>query len=279
MGKQNNRSDRLRTIRPIVADARTQLAKIDTRSTCGFVGDKADTVALLTQINAQLAQLQNVLYAQGKHRVLVVLQAMDTGGKDGVIRKVFTGINPQGVHVVSFKAPSAEELAHDYLWRVHDKVPPKGMIHVFNRSHYEDVLITRVHGWIDAATAKRRYRQINEFEAMLVEEGTIVLKFFLHISKDEQKARLQERLDDPAKRWKFNVGDLAEREKWEDYTRVYQDALRATSSPHAPWYVVPADRKWVRDIYVGSVLAHTLAGLGMTYPTASTDLDKIKISD
>jgi PPK2 family polyphosphate:nucleotide phosphotransferase len=266
-----------KTIRPIIVGGKTKLADIDTNSTCSFNGDKAETVGLLAELNAQLAQLQNVLYAEGKRRVLVVLQAMDTGGKDGVIRKVFSGVNPQGVQVVSFKAPSVNELAHDYLWRVHQHVPPKGMIHVFNRSHYEDVLITRVNGWVDDATAKRRFRQINEFEAMLVEEGTIVLKFFLHISKAEQKARLQARLDDPSKTWKFNIGDLAEREKWDDYQRVYQDALNATSTQHAPWYVVPADRKWVRDVYVGSVLVHTLAGLGMAYPVPQAGLDKVVI--
>lgn len=268
-----------RTIVPIVGNGKINLVDIDTRSTCGFTGSKADTVALLFQLNAQLAQLQNVLYAEGKRKVLIVLQAMDTGGKDGAIRKVFTGLNPQGIRVVSFKAPSAEELAHDYLWRVHAEVPPKGMIHVFNRSHYEDVLITRVHGWIDDATAKRRFRQINDFEAMLVEEGTIILKFFLHISKAEQKVRLQERLDDASRTWKFNVGDLAEREKWDDYQRVYADAINATSSPHAPWYIVPADRKWVRDIYVSSVIVHTLAQLGMQYPEPLVDPAKVNIKD
>lgn len=276
LSKKNNA---LQTIVPIIANSKTRLANIDTRSTCKFSSDKAETVALLAQLNAQLAQLQNVLYAEGKRKVLVVLQAMDTGGKDGVIRKVFSGINPQGVRVISFKAPSVTELAHDYLWRVHQVVPPKGMIHVFNRSHYEDVLITRVHGWIDDASAKRRFRHINDFEAMLAEEGTVILKFFLHISKDEQKARLQERLDDPARTWKFNIGDLAEREKWNDYQRVHEDALRATSTPHAPWYIVPADRKWVRDVYVGTVLAHTLAALKMQYPPAPAGLGKIKIKN
>lgn len=267
------------TIHPIIANGTTSLAKIDTSSTCGFTGDKPETVALLTQMNAQLAQLQNLMYAEGKHRVLVVLQAMDTGGKDGVIRKVFSGVNPQGVQVISFKAPTPQELARDYLWRVHQHVPPKGMIHVFNRSHYEDVLITRVRGWIDTATAKRRYRQINDFEAMLVEEGTLVLKFFLHISKDEQKQRLQDRLDDPAKHWKFNPGDLEERKLWSDYMRAYQDAINATSSPHAPWYIVPADRKWVRDIYVNAVLVQALSDLRMRYPAPPAGLDKIVIPD
>jgi PPK2 family polyphosphate:nucleotide phosphotransferase len=264
-------------IRPIIANGKLKLADIDTSSDCGFAGDKADTEQILKGHNARLAQLQNVLYAQGKQKVLVVLQAMDTGGKDGAIRKVFSGINPQGVRVVSFKAPSAEELAHDYLWRVHQHVPAKGMIHVFNRSHYEDVLITRVHGWIDTPTAKRRFRQINDFEAMLVEEGTVILKYFLHISKDEQKARLESRLADPSRQWKFNIGDLAEREKWADYQRVYQEAINATSTPHAPWIIVPADRKWVRDLVVSSTLVQALESLNLAYPEPEAGLDKVRV--
>ncbi len=269
----------IRTIRPIQVNGKTKLADIDTQSTCSFTGDKPDTIALLDQLSGQLAQLQNVLYAEGKHKVLVVLQAMDTGGKDGVIRRVFSGVNPQGVRVANFKAPTAEELSHDFLWRVHQHVPSTGMIHVFNRSHYEDVLITRVHGLIDDTTAKRRFRQINDFEAMLIDEGTIILKFYLHISKAEQKRRLQDRLDDPAKNWKFNAGDIDERARWDDYQRVYQEALNATSSPHAPWFVVPADRKWIRDVYVSSVIVHTLAGLGMQYPAAPSGLAGVVIKD
>jgi PPK2 family polyphosphate:nucleotide phosphotransferase len=264
-------------IKPIIANSKTKLASIDTSSTCDYKADKASTVALLDELNSQLVRLQSVLFAEQKRKVLVVLQAMDTGGKDGVIRKVFSGINPQGVRVVGFKAPTAPELAHDYLWRVHAQVPAKGELVVFNRSHYEDVLITRVHKWIDDKTAKRRFREISEFEAMLAAEGTIILKFFLHISKDEQKQRLQDRLDDPAKTWKFNVGDLAERKLWNDYQRVYEEAMRATSTPHAPWYVVPADRKWVRDVYVASVLANTLTSLGMQYPAPEPGLDKLVI--
>ena len=264
-------------VKPIIATSKTRLADIDTRSTSGYAGDKPDTIAQLAMLNAQLVQLQNLLYAEHKYKVLVVLQAMDTGGKDGVIRKVFSGINPQGVRIANFKAPSAEELEHDYLWRIHKQVPAKGEIVVFNRSHYEDVLITRVHGWIDDATAARRMRQINDFEAALVEEGAIILKFFLHISKDEQKQRLQDRLDDPAKRWKFNFGDLAERKKWNDYQRVYEEAINATSSPHAPWYIVPADRKWVRDVYIASVLVETLNQLNMHYPAATAGLEKVVI--
>jgi PPK2 family polyphosphate:nucleotide phosphotransferase len=276
MAKKSNTSTK-NLINFVVANNKTKLANIDASSTCGYKADKASTVALLAELNAKLAQLQTVLYAEQKHRVLIVLQAMDTGGKDGVIRKVFSGINPQGVRVVSFKAPTAPELAHDYLWRVHAQVPAKGEMVVFNRSHYEDVLITRVHKWIDDKTAKRRFREINEFEAMLAAEGVTILKFFLHISKDEQKQRLQDRLDDPAKTWKFNVGDLAERKLWIDYQRVYEEALRATSTPAAPWHVVPADRKWVRDVYVASVLAKTLADLDMQYPAPPADLAGIQI--
>ena len=267
----------IKTIRPIIANGKTKLAGIDTGSACGFKGDKDATIAVLTQLNAQLVELQNVLYAEHKHKVLVVLQAMDTGGKDGVIRRVFSGVNPQGVDIASFKAPTAAELDHDYLWRVHERVPAKGKIVVFNRSHYEDVLITRVHGWIDDHTAKRRFRQINDFEAMLIEEGTIILKFFLHISRAEQKLRLQDRLDDAGKSWKFNPGDLTEREKWDDYQRAYEDAINATSSPHAPWYIVPADRKWIRDVYVSSVLVSVLSNLKMQYPDPAPGLDQVVI--
>jgi PPK2 family polyphosphate:nucleotide phosphotransferase len=276
MPKKSTTSD-IKTIRPIVSNGKTKLADIDTSSTCSFVGDKSTTAAILDEMSARLTTLQTVLYAEQKHKILIVLQAMDTGGKDGVIRKVFSGINPQGVRIASFKAPTPPELAHDYLWRVHNQVPAKGELVVFNRSHYEDVLITRVHGWIDDATAKRRFRQINNFEAMLVEEGTTILKFFLHISKDEQKQRLQDRLDDPAKTWKFNIGDLAERKKWDDYQRVYEDAINETSSPHAPWHIVPADRKWIRDLYVSSVLVKTLEDLEMVYPKPAEGLDKVKI--
>jgi PPK2 family polyphosphate:nucleotide phosphotransferase len=276
MAKKND-GEGIRTIRPNIANGKTKLADIDTNSTCGFSGEKATTVAILAELNARLVELQNVLYAEHKHKVLIVLQAMDTGGKDGVIRKVFSGVNPQGVRIASFKAPTAPELDRDYLWRVHQQVPAKGEIVVFNRSHYEDILITRVHDWIDDRTAKRRMRQINDFEAMLVEEGTVLLKFFLHISKDEQKQRLQDRLDDESKTWKFNLGDLEERKKWSDYQRVYEEAINATSSPHAPWHIVPADKKWVRDLYVSSVLVSTLAGLKMEYPDPPAGLNKVVI--
>lgn len=276
MAKKND-DEGIRTIRPIIANGKTRLTEIDTNSTCGFSGEKATTIAISAELNARLVELQNVLYAEHKHKVLIVLQAMDTGGKDGVIRKVFSGVNPQGVRIASFKAPTAPELDRDYLWRVHQQVPAKGEMVVFNRSHYEDVLITRVHGWIDDRTAKRRLRQINDFEAMLVEEGTVLLKFFLHISKDEQKQRLEDRLKDGAKTWKFNLGDLEERKKWDEYQQAYEDAINATSSPHAPWHVVPADKKWVRDLYVSSVLVSTLAGLKMKYPDPPAGLEKVRV--
>ena len=276
MAKKSD-ADGIRNVRPIIANGKTKLADIDTRSTCGFKGEKTTTIAILAQLNAQLVELQNLLYAEHKHKVLVVLQAMDTGGKDGVIRKVFSGINPLGIHVASFKAPTTLEKDHDYLWRVHQQVPAKGDMVIFNRSHYEDVLITRVEGWIDDRTAKRRFRQINDFEAMLVEEGTIILKFFLHISKDEQKQRLQERIDDDAKNWKFNLDDLTARGKWDAYQHAYEDAINATSSPHAPWHIVPADRNWVRDLYVCSVLVATLSNLKMQYPDPPAGLASVVI--
>ena len=274
---KNSASADVNTIRPIIGNGKIKLADIDSKSTCGFDGDKAAGLAIIDEISLRLDTLQTLLYAERKHKVIIVLQAMDTGGKDGVIRKVFSRINPQGVRIACFKAPTPAELAHDYLWRVHSQTPEKGEIAVFNRSHYEDVLITRVRALIDDATAKRRFRQINDFEAMLTEEGVTVLKFFLHISKDEQKQRLQDRLDNPTKMWKFNMGDLTEREKWDDYQRVYEDAINATSSSHAPWHVVPADRNWVRDLYVSSVLVKALEDFKMAYPKPAEGLDKVKI--
>ncbi|HEX9389945.1 MAG TPA: polyphosphate kinase 2 family protein [Usitatibacteraceae bacterium] len=268
---------RLGFIEPIVADSKTRLAKIDPRSTCGFTGEKEDAVAALAILSAELAALQDVLYAEHRHKVLVVLQAMDTGGKDGVLKKVFLGMNPQGLGVVSYKVPTALELDRDYLWRIHQHVPARGEIVVFNRSHYEDVLVTRVHGQVDDAVARRRFRQIKDFERMLVEEGVTILKFFLHISRDEQKQRLQDRLDDATKRWKFNPGDIEERKHWDDYQRVYEEAICATSVPQAPWYIVPADRKWLRDIHVSVVLLQTLRALNMRYPAGPPELDGVRI--
>jgi PPK2 family polyphosphate:nucleotide phosphotransferase len=268
-----------RVITMPAATKATKIKSIDCNSTLGFKGDKTAAQALLTTLNAEMAELQNTLYAEHKHKILIVLQAMDTGGKDGVIRKVFSGINPQGVKIVSFKAPTSLELDHDFLWRIHAAVPAKGDIAVFNRSHYEDVLITRVHKWIDDKTAAKRMRQINDFERTLAEEGTTILKFFLHISKSEQKIRLQSRLDDPTRSWKFNVGDLAERKHWDDYQAAYQDALRNTSTSYAPWFVVPANRKWVRDLAISTVIVEKLRSLKLKYPKPAENLDTVVIED
>jgi PPK2 family polyphosphate:nucleotide phosphotransferase len=208
---------------------------------------------------------------------LVVLQAMDTGGKDGVIRHVFDGVNPQGVRVASFKVPTQEERDHDYLWRVHEKVPGAGEIVIFNRSHYEDVLVVRVHDLVPEKVWRKRYDHINHFERMLVDEGTTIVKFFLHIDLEEQKQRLQARLDEPNKRWKFSRGDLKERKLWPKYTRAYEEVLSRTSTEWAPWYIVPANRKWYRNLVIANVLLRTLDGMDMHYPDPDENLDGIVI--
>lgn len=253
------------------------LSAIDTRATPEFDGDKDDARPVFEERQHRLAELQDVLYAQGEHRLLVVLQAMDTGGKDGTIRHVFNEVDPIGVRMQSFKKPTERELAHDYLWRVHPHVPGDGEVVVFNRSHYEDVLVVRVHGWVDDATARRRFGHIRDFERLLVDEGTTIVKLFLHISEDEQRERLQARLDEPDKRWKFSTGDLAERKRWDDYQRVYTEAIQETSTEDAPWYVVPADRKWYRNLVVSQILIDTLEALDLRYPDPEDDLEGIVV--
>jgi PPK2 family polyphosphate:nucleotide phosphotransferase len=228
--------------------------------------DKSDARESLDEYRARLETLQELLYAEGRHKLLIVLQAMDTAGKDSTIRHVFQGVDPLGVRVAGFKAPTPYELARDYLWRVHHHVPGAGEIAIFNRSHYEDVLITRVNGWIDAAECKRRYRQINDFERLLAETGTTILKFYLHISKDEQKKRLEERRDTPEKQWKFQPGDLAVREQWDAYMEAYEAALSATSTEHAPWHVIPANSKLARNLMISRLLIEALEGMKMRYP-------------
>lgn len=225
----------------------------------------------------RLETLQELLYAEGRHKLLVVLQAMDTAGKDSTIRHVFLGVDPLGVRVASFKAPTPHELARDYLWRVHHHVPGAGEIVIFNRSHYEDVLITRVNGWVGAAECKRRYRQINDFERMLAETGTTIVKFYLHISRDEQKKRLEARRDDPQKQWKFHPGDLSVREQWDDYMAAYEAVLSATSTPHAPWHVIPANSKLARNLMISSVLIEALEALKMRYPEPAPGLADVRI--
>ncbi len=236
---------------------------------------KAETAALI----AKLARLQERLYANATRSLLVVLQGMDTSGKDGTIKNVMSGVNPQGCKVVAFKAPSKDELARDFLWRVHREVPAKGQIGIFNRSHYEDVLITRVHGWVSHKVAQRRFEQIKEFEELLTENGTAILKFFLHISKDEQKTRLEARIADPEKRWKWNSGDVEERKLWDGYQKAFEDVISATSTERAPWYIVPANRKWYRNLIVSNRIVDALEGMKLKTPPApeGVDFTKLKI--
>ncbi len=253
------------------------LARWDPADRSAFEGDKGDARFELKELNGRLEELQELLYAEAKHKILIVLQAMDSGGKDGTIRHVFDGTNPQGVKVASFKKPTDTELAHDYLWRVHRHTPGSGEIAIFNRSHYEDVLVVRVHNLVPEEVWDRRYDHINAFEQMLADEGTTIIKLYLHISKGEQKERLQARLDEPHKQWKFAKGDLAERARWDDYTAAFEAVLSRTSTTSAPWYVIPADRKWYRNLVVSRILVDTLEKLEMSYPEPEEDLEGIVI--
>jgi PPK2 family polyphosphate:nucleotide phosphotransferase len=258
-------------------ETKVKLSKWAPNDTGDFKGGKEEGLASLEKLNGKLESLQELLFAEHKHKVLVILQAMDAGGKDGVIRRVFEGVNPAGVRVASFKAPTAEELEHDFLWRVHKQVPGKGEMVIFNRSHYEDVLVVRVHNYVTPEVWGKRFEQINEFERILAENGTTILKFYLHIDLDEQKERFQARIDDPTKRWKFRLGDLEERKFWPDYMKAFEDVLSKTSTPYAPWYIVPANRKWFRDLVISSVLVDTLEGLKMSYPQSEENLDGVVI--
>ncbi len=253
-----------------------KLSKVKTGATPG-IGDKAEARERLAENTAAIDKLQYKLYAESKTALLVVFQAMDTAGKDGVIRKVFGPINPQGVRVASFKRPSDAELAHDYLWRIHREAPAKGIIGVFNRSHYEDVLVHRVHRLIPEKELERRYGHINGFEKYLAQNNTVILKFFLHISPDEQKERLQARLDNPEKRWKFELGDLQERKCWNAYMDAYQAVLDRCSAKHAPWHVVPADNKWYRDWAVSSIVLRALKGIDPKTPKEEAGLDGVRV--
>lgn len=236
-------------------------------------GGKTKAKAVTEKLIAQLDQLQERLYANGTKALLLVLQSMDTSGKDGTIKHVMSGVNPQGCRVVSFKTPSEKELRRDFLWRVHQEVPPKGHIGIFNRSHYEDVLITRVHGLISDKVVRQRFDQINEFEELLTESGTSILKVYLHISKAEQKERLLERINDPEKRWKFNEGDLEERKLWEDYMCAFEAMLSATSTERAPWHVVPANRKWYRNLVVADLIVQVLSAMKLSPPPPPEGID------
>ncbi len=255
------------------------LKDFDTNNQSERSGDKAKDKLELERLASEINALQDILYAQSQHKILLILQGMDASGKDGTVRHVFSACDPLGIRLANFRGPTEDELAHDYLWRAHQQVPQKGEIVVFNRSHYEDVLIVKVHDWIDEAECKRRYAQINAFEQMLIETGTIIIKCYLHISKDEQKLRLQDRLDDPAKTWKFNPNDLKERALWSKYRVAYEAAMKATSTSHAPWYVVPADSKTNRNLLISKILLDALKSLKLTYPPVPAEFKSIKIAD
>jgi PPK2 family polyphosphate:nucleotide phosphotransferase len=232
---------------------------------------------LTTQLTEEIAKYQEMLYAQHEVKFLLILQGMDTSGKDGTVRALFQGINPMGLRSVAFKQPSEFELAHDFLWRVHQQVPPRGEIAIFNRSHYEDVLIALVRGTIDDKECKRRYGHIRDFERMLSETGTVIVKIFLHISKDEQRERLQARLEDPEKQWKFDQADVEQRKHWDDYQRAYEHAIRETDADHAPWYIIPADSKTHRNLEVATLLFEIIKNLKLSYPPFDPELAKMKI--
>lgn len=255
------------------------LAKIDTAEKSLFSGtNKLEFEPQFGALQDQLRDMQKVLYSQNKHRVLVVMQAMDTGGKDGCIKHVFSHIDPQGIHVRSFKKPSEEELSYDFLWRIHAQVPHRGQLVIFNRSHYEDIIAVRVKKLFPDKVWQRRQQHVLDFERMLAEEGTTIIKIFLHISKDEQKRRLEDRLKNPDKHWKFNPDDLADRARWDDFMAAYEDVIAKTTTAHAPWYVVPADRKWYRNLCVARIMLDTLKNLNMTLPKVDWDPKSIKIN-
>ncbi len=259
---------------------KVDLSKIDAgEKTLLEEGSKDDFDQYFDKLQFELQHLQKLLYAQNKHRVLVVMQAMDTGGKDGCIKHVFSRIDPQGIHVRAFKKPSEEELARDFLWRVHSKVPRNGELVVFNRSHYEDIIAVRVKNLFPDEVWERRQKHVVDFERMLAEEGTTIVKIFLHISKEEQKARLESRLENPAKHWKFNPDDLADRARWNHFMAAYEDVFEKTSTDQAPWYVVPADRKWYRNLCVARIMLDTLKRLKMEFPPISWDPKEIRIHE
>lgn len=253
-----------------------KLSRRDPSESLGLI-DSPEVGAATAENVCRIANLQQLLYADARFSLLIVLQGIDASGKDGTTRHLLTGVNPQGVRVSSFKAPSSEELGHDYLWRIHNVCPARGMIALFNRSHYEDVLVVRVHELVPKKVWSQRYRQINQFERHLTENNTVILKFFLHISKDEQRKRLQERIDNPKKNWKMEPKDLDERKLWDDYMRAYDDALTECSTEHASWHIIPADRKWFRNLAISQIVADTLDGLDLRFPKPTFDTGKFRV--
>ncbi|MBI5239919.1 MAG: polyphosphate kinase 2 family protein [Elusimicrobia bacterium] len=264
---------------PYDPKGQVDLSKVDAERTPGMKHDKDKAKDRLSEDQEEMDALQQKLYAEGKRSVLIVLQAMDTAGKDGTIRWVLAGLNPQGVKVTSFKKPTAVEAKHHFLWRIKKALPGKGIIGVFNRSQYEDILVPTVYKTFSTEEVAGRYDQINAFEKKLADQGTVILKFFLHISKDEQKARLQERLDDPDKNWKFSLADLETRKRWDDFQKAYGKVLARTSTPWAPWHLIPADKKWYRNYAVGRVIKEALQRMDPRFPKVDFDPKKIKIPD
>ena len=258
----------------VPVDKKIRLSDIDPGDTHGLT--KEDAAAVLVKHLERLSVLQYLLYAEGRRSVLVVLQGIDAAGKDGTIRRVMSGLNPQGVQVTPFKAPEGAEKRHDYLWRIHKAMPERGQIGIFNRSHYEDVLVVRVHGLVPKSVWSKRYEQINDFERMLSESGVSIVKFLLYISKDEQAKRFRERLEDKRKGWKFSPDDLKEREYWDAYIEAFEEALTKCSTDYAPWYVIPANRKWFRNLAVAQILVETVEGMKLQYPKPVADLSKIQ---
>jgi PPK2 family polyphosphate:nucleotide phosphotransferase len=264
-------ADRLSERLLVRPGSKVDLHGFDAGETYGWKREHAE--AEQAEYEATLTDLQARLWAEGKHALLIVLQGIDAAGKDGTIRHVMDAFNPQGCSVVGFKVPTPPEAGHDYLWRIHQHTPQKGSVVIFNRSHYESVLIVRVHDLVPESVWKRRYRQINDWERMLVDEGTTIVKFFLYIDRDEQKERFQERLDDPAKRWKFSLADLPERARWNDYIAAFEEVLLRTSTKEAPWFLIPANRKWFRNLAVAHVLGETLQRLDPQYPPAAPGIE------
>lgn len=256
---------------------KVKLTDFDPSGETELAGDKERGLALLEQMKSDLQELQRMFYAGRRHRLLIILQGMDGSGKDGTVRSVFSGIDPHGFRVVSFKSPTPAELDHDYLWRVHRETPAKGEIAVFNRSHYEDVIAVKVKNLAPKAAWEKRYDHIVNFERMLTDEGTTILKFFLHISREEQRRRLEARLQNPDKHWKFNPEDIADRRLWPQFSEAYEEVLTRTSTAESPWFVVPANRKWYRNAVLSSIVRETLVKLDLKYPSPSWDLSKVII--
>jgi PPK2 family polyphosphate:nucleotide phosphotransferase len=266
------------TLHRVAPGTRVDLAAIDPADVSRAPGDKETTAVATWDLSLRLAELQKIFWARQRERLLVVLQGMDTSGKGGTIEKVFGAINPAGLHVVSFRAPTETELARDYLWRIHPHVPSDGQIAVFDRSHYEDVLVVRVDGLVPKARWRKRYDHIVGFEQMLADEGTTIVKVFLHISKEEQKARLESRLEEPHKHWKFRTSDLEAREQWDEYEAAFTEAIERTTTVDAPWYIVPADKKWYRNWAVATIVTGVLEGMDLTWPPPDEDLRGVVVT-